>query len=189
MDRDGFIMINSARVSFPHLFTRPTINGEEGKCGAALMLDLRTHKTAIKEIEDDIETLAAERFKKHKLPSDKRCLRDGDDKGRAEYEGFMILSANSKDRPVVIDAKGPGVITNEADSSIYAGCYVNVKIGLWAQDNKYGKRINAELVAIQFAGDGEALDGSYVSVDDAMSGFGTAANDNSDSEEDDFLAA
>ena len=46
-----FIMIRAARVSFPHLFRPPVINGEEGKCGATLMLDPADHADEIAEIE------------------------------------------------------------------------------------------------------------------------------------------
>lgn len=184
MANDDMIMINGARVSFPHLFRRPVINGEEGKCGATLMLDPGKHAKAIHTIQESIKDLSKFKFKGRKIPSDKLCLRDGDDKGRSEYEGYQVLSANSRGKPLVIAKDGSTVISDEEDNAIYAGCYVNAKVRLWAQDNRYGKRINAELVAIQFLKDGEPLDGSYVSVDDAMSGFGGVEDD-----DDDFLAA
>jgi len=189
MSTDDMIMINGARVSFPHLFRRPTINGEEGKCGAALMLDPKKHAKDIHAIEKAISALCKEKFKGKKLPSDKLCLRDGNDKGRDEYEGSMVLSANSKARPMVIARDGRTTIQDEEDSDIYAGCFVNAKVRLWAQDNKFGKRVNAELVAIQFLKDGEPLDGAYVSTEDAMDGFEGVDGDNDDDEGDDFLAA
>jgi hypothetical protein len=182
MADDDMIMIGGARVSFPHLFRRPVINGEEGKCGAVLMLDPKKHAGAIHTIEKGIDALCKFKFKGRKIPSDKLCLRDGDDKGRPEYEGYQVLSANSKGKPLVIGKDGSNVITDEEENPIYAGCYVNAKVRLWAQDNQYGKRVNAELVAIQFLKDGEPLDGSYVSVEDAMSGFGAI-----DDDDDDFL--
>lgn len=178
------IMISEARVSFPHLFRRPVIRGEEGKCGATLMLDPKKHAKTIHTVEKVITDLSKFKFKGRKIPSDKRCLRDGGDKGRPEYEGYRVLSASSKGKPLVIGKDGSTVISDEEDNPIYAGCYVKAKVRLWAQDNQYGKRINAELVAIQFLKNGEPLDGSYVSVDDAMSGFGVV-----DDDDDDFLAA
>ncbi|QAX31293.1 ssDNA-binding protein [Leisingera sp. NJS204] len=178
-----FIMISGARVSFPHLFTPPTINGEEGKCGATLMLDPKDHAKVIGQIEDQIAELCKFKFKGRKLAAEKLCLRAGEDKGRAEYDGLMVLSANCKNRPLVLRGDGRTRIEDERDSPIYAGCVVNAKVRLWAQDNQYGKRVNAELVAIQFLRDGEPLDGSYVSEDEAADGFGEVASD------DDFLAA
>lgn len=181
-----FIMIKNVRVSFPHLFTRPVINGEEGKCGATLMLDPEDHANSVKAIKTQIAALIKDKLKGRKVPSDKLCLRDGEDKGRPEYEGYLVLSANSRGKPLVISTNGKDVVTNEEDCPIYAGCYVNAKVRLWAQDNNYGKRINAELVAIQFAAEGEPLDGAHVSVEDAMDGFGGVVEDEDD---DDFLAA
>lgn len=174
-----FIMIEGARVSFPHLFTKPIINGDEGKCGAVLMLDPEEHADVIDQIKKDGNALIKENLKGARVPNDKWCLREGIDKGRPEYDGYMVLSANNRGKPQVINDRGNGTITDEEECRIYAGCYVNVKVRLWAQNNKYGKRINAELVAIQFAGDGEALDSSYVSVDDAIDGFGATGTDDS----------
>ena len=186
MSNDTHILIKDARVSFPHLFKRPTIQGQEGKCGCVLMLEPERHAGTIQKVQKEMEELRKSALKNQKVPSDKRCLRDGDDKGRAEYEGYVVLSDNSRTRPYVIDFDGRTQIENEEDCHIYAGCYVNAKIRLWAQDNKYGKRLNAELVSIQFLRDGEPLDGR-VSVEEAASGFDTV-NDYED-DDDDFLAA
>lgn len=180
-----FIMLKGVRVSFPHLFTPPVINGETGKCGAVLMLEPEKHDRMIKSIKQAIAAVQKDRFKGRKLPSDKLCLRNGEDKGRAEYDGYEVLSTNSRKAPIVVDTDGSSVVTSEEDNAIYAGCFVNAKVRLWGQDNQYGKRVNCELVSIQFARDGEPLDTSYVPVDEAMEGFDSVEED----DEDDFLAA
>lgn len=187
-----FIMIKNARVSFPHLFTKPIINGKEGKYGATLMLDPAKHKKTIATIKSEIQSLIKDRLKGKRLPSDKLCLREGADKGRDEYEGYLVLSTNSKNRPAVLSTNGRDIVTDEDDCTIYAGCYVNAKVRLWAQDNKYGKRINSEMVAIQFAADGESLDDSHVSLDEAAEGFESVGEDREEDvgdDDDDFLAA
>ncbi len=51
---------------------------------------------------------------------------------------------------------------------------MNVNIDLWCQANNFGKRINATLVGVQFAADG-----------DAFSGAAPASPDDFDSVEDD----
>jgi hypothetical protein len=182
MANNDLIIIKGARVSFPHLFRRPIINGEAGKCGATLMFDPKKHAKTIRTIENAIDALCKLHFKGRKLPSDKLCLRDGNEKGRPEYEGYMVMSANAKGKPYVVSSDGHTQVTEEEDSRIYAGCYVNAKVRLWAQDNQYGKRINGELVSIQFLKDGEPLDGSYISVEEAISGFEAVEDD-----DDDFL--
>ncbi len=194
MANDDLIIIKGARVSFPHLFRRPVINGEEGKCGCTLMLDPKKQAGIIHKIKKGIAEMCKSAFKGRKIPADKLCLRDGNDKGRPEYEGYMVLSANSKGRPYVLSADGQTQIMDEEDSRIYAGCYVNAKVRLWPQDNRFGKRINCELVTIQFMQDGDPLDGSYIGYEDAISGFDPVdeyedATPDYEDEDDDFLAA
>jgi len=98
--------------------------------------------------------------------SGKVALRNGDEK--SHYSGFagnLYISARNAVRPTVIDAnKSPLTV---ADGRPYAGCYVNAVIDLWAQDNAYGKRINASLSGVQFVRDGEAFSGGgAASVDE-----------------------
>jgi hypothetical protein len=50
------------------------------------------------------------------------------------------------------------------DGIVYAGCYVNATIRLWGQDNQYGKRINAQLRAIQFVKKGDAFGDGDIDV-------------------------
>jgi hypothetical protein len=171
---ENIYMIKNARCSFPHLFERPIINGDEGKCGAKLLLNPQepAHHATIKQINAAIEALIKETFRgQHKIPADKRCLRKGEDTTRPEYEGFHVISTNHNTKPVVIGGDGQSVITSQEQCPIYSGCRVNAKIQLWVQNNKHGKRVNATLVAIQFAGDDEPFSGSHIPVAEAMDGF------------------
>ena len=77
-------------------------------------------------------------------------------------------------RPLVIDAdKSP---LTEQDGKPYSGCYVNASIELWAQDNNYGKRVNASLSGVQFFRDGDAFAGGRAAdvddFDDVTAGAG-----------------
>lgn len=173
------IFIPDCRVSFPAFFKKPVINGEEGKYGATLMLEPDKHAKVLTEIKAEMARLVKDDLKGQRLAPEKYCLRNGADK-RDEYEGYLVLSASNDNKPIVINGQGNGVIDNEDDCKIYSGCYANAKIKLWAQNNQFGKRINARLVAIQFERDGETLDGRHVPLDAAMSGFSAssaAAND------------
>lgn len=172
-DTDNHIFVENARAGFPHLYRPPVINGETGKCGVQLILDPDEDADIIEELQAEIKRVGAANFER-RLPADKICLRDGDDKGRDEFDGMMVLSANCKagTKPVVVDADDPTVIIdNEADNPIYPGCRVNAKIRIWPQNNTYGKRINCALIAIQFAKDDEPLDAATVTQDEAVAGF------------------
>jgi hypothetical protein len=76
----------------------------------------------------------------------------------------MSIKASNNKRPLVIDRdKTP---LTEDDNKMYAGCYVNAIIDLWVQQNSWGKRINANLLGVQFLKDGEPFsDGANASAD------------------------
>ncbi len=70
----------------------------------------------------------------------------------------MFISSSSVSAPGVFD-KDRTELTQK-DGRPYAGCYVNAALDIWAQDNQFGKRINATLKGVQFAADGDAFVGS-----------------------------
>ena len=164
------VKIASARLSFPSLFHTASFGGEStGKYEATAILDKKEHAAEIASIQKAIDALAKEAFKGKRPGDDKICLKDGDDMGRPEYEGKMTIKASTKKRPLVINRdKSP---ITEDDNVIYAGCYCNFIMTLWAQDNQYGKRINAQLDGVQFVRDGDAFGDAGVSVD-AFDAFG-----------------
>ena len=159
------IKLNNVRLSFPSLFHKAVFNGDETKYEATFLIDKESQADLIKGIEKAIAEKIKTELKGAKLPSDKICLKDGDDIDYDGYAGHMSIKASNNKRPMVLDNdKSP---LTEDDNRIYAGCYVNVIIELWAQNNSWGKRINANLLGVQFAKDGETFgDGVTASADD-----------------------
>lgn len=168
------IKIQAARLSFPSLFNTAKFGGEDtGKYEATFVLDKVEHADTIASIKAQIERLMKEELKS-KVPSDKLCLKDGDEMGRPEFEGKYTIKASTKKRPLVINRdKSP---ITESDNVIYAGCYVNAIVSLWAQNNTWGRRINAQLDGVQFCRDGEPFGDGGVSVDE-FDAFGGDADD------------
>lgn len=165
------LKLKNLRLAFPALFEAKTVNGE-GKpaFSAALLIDpadpqVKEINAAIEQVAKDKWGAKADVMLKTMRAADKLALHDGDLK--AQYDGFpgnLYISARSATRPLVIDSdKSPLV---EADGKPYAGCYVNVSIELWAQDNNYGKRINASLGGVQFLRDGDAFAGGGAASED-----------------------
>lgn len=158
MDDNEFIInLREVRISYPHLFEPYAYQGEgTPQYSAVFLLDKKQHSELIKQIAGQMKKLAAEAYRDKKLPPpDKLCLRDGDLSGRAENEGNWILSARETARPVVVN-RDRTPLTAE-DDAIYPGCVVNAKIRLWAQENKWGRRINSNLLGVQFVRDGDRL--------------------------------
>ena len=171
------IKMQAVRLSFPSLFNTAKFGGEDtGKYEATFVLDKVEHAEVIAGIKAQIDRLMKEELKS-KVPSDKLCLKDGDEMGRPEFEGKYTIKASTKKRPLVINRdKSP---ITESDNVIYAGCYVNAIVSLWAQDNKFGKRINAQLDGVQFCRDGEAFGDGAVSVNE-FDAFGSESDEDFD---------
>jgi hypothetical protein len=94
----------------------------------------------------------------------KVVLRQGVEKeGKDGFdENNVFLNSKSKNKPAVLDKDNRPLPDN--NTKVYGGCYVDASIRLWAQDNKHGKRINAELRIVRFNRDGEPF-GDSVPVD------------------------
>lgn len=156
------IQLPNARLSFPSLFNHGSFNGEStDKFEATFILDEKENAEQIKVLKAQIQALIKTDLKGAKLGEDKICLKAGAD--RPEYEGKFTIKASTKKRPMVVNRdKSP---ITEDDNVIYAGCHVNAIVTLWAQNNGYGKRINAQLDGVQFVRDGEAFGEGGISAD------------------------
>jgi hypothetical protein len=157
------MMLKNVRLSFPSLFQKASFDGNEGKFESTLLIDKSDKKT-----KDVIDAAIAEAITeaKVKVPSDKRCLKDGDESDYDGYEGHWSFKAASSKRPTVIDRDKTPII--ESDEKVYAGCYVNAVVDIWIQNNKFGKRVNANLYGIQFVKDGEPFGLGATNVTDSF---------------------
>jgi hypothetical protein len=152
------IKLVGVRLSFPNLFKPKSFeDGGEAKYSAAFILDKSKHAKLIKQIRMTVDDLAEEYFKGAvpKMVKQKYPLRDGAEKEDMDGygDGVMFIGSSCKQRPTVVD-RDVNPITEE-DGVIYAGCYVNATVRPWVQDNKYGKRVNFQLRAVQFVKDGD----------------------------------
>ena len=152
---DGTILVKDVRLSYPHLFHKWAKEGDDkakAKFSGKFLLDKTTHAEAIKAINQRQVALQMEYFKS-RIPNDKIFMRNGAELGREEMKDSWVISASESIRPEVIN-KDKSPIAEE-DDIIYAGCFVNVLIRPWKQQNSFGKRVNANLLAVQFVKDGE----------------------------------
>lgn len=151
------VKLTNVRLSFPQLFVPKAVQpGSEAKYGASFLLDKTNDAAQIDAIRKAMFAVATEKWGTKIPPTLKKCLHEGSEKA---YDGYgpdnMFLSASATVRPSVID-RNLAPLTAE-DQRPYAGCLVNAVVRLWAQDNQFGKRINAQLQGVQFTGDGEAF--------------------------------
>lgn len=202
---DGTIRLDNVRCSYPHLLEPYAGEDENGKkqdpaYGIVLLMGKKTHVAAKDMCKARIEELLKEARIKA-LPADKKFLRDGDLSGKTENEGMFTVSAREKRAPTLRtpskqQVKKGGVVTVDGkevkvEELFYGGCYVNCIIRPWMQNNKFGKRVNAGLVAVQFVEDGEAFGEGRITESDVDESFDTLEDDESgfddgDGDEDDF---
>lgn len=99
------------------------------------------------------------------LAGNKLCLHDGNTKEDTPgYAGNYFINASNKVKPEVKDRQGRDITA--AEGIIFPGCYGDVVLEIWPQDNQFGKRVNASLLAVIFSKDGERLAGGGVATAD-----------------------
>lgn len=162
---DGVIQLNEVRLSYPNLWvprasTLPPSPGgkpQPPKYSCEFILPKATHKEVIKLLHAKITELAKEALK-GLLPADRYCLRDGNLKIRPEIKDCWTINVSETTKPKVVDRLGNPLADDS--SLIYPGVWVNGYLRLWAQNNapdRGGKRINANLLGVQYVRPGERL--------------------------------
>ena len=168
------IRINDVILSYPVLFEPKAFKAEDTPAYSAAFLMEPDHED-VANVKKAMQAAAKEKWGekaptilKSLVAGGRICLRSGDEKSdSAGYEGKVFIASRNAIRPTVLDRdKSP---LTAADGKIYAGCRVNAVLDIWAMDNKWGKRICASLLGVQFFEDGERLaGGDRASEDDFM---------------------
>ena len=187
---DGLIKVENVRLSYPHLDKpyagKPDASGKTGepKYSVTALLNKTTHKAAQALILAQInEICTAKKWMKdgkRTIPSSKLCLKNGDEEAKEEYAGMWSLNAREKIAPKLRDKRKNRVEQSQAAEMFYPGCWSNVVIKLWPQDNSYGKRINANLTMVQFVKDDSSFGEGRISDDDADDLLDSVDDDDAD---------
>ena len=153
------------RLAFAqHLFEAGTVGGE-GKPAFSVTAILPPDHPVLKELAAAEEEVAKAKWE-GKAPAilkairaaEKGVVKDGDKKADyAGFEGNKFVSMRAEKRPNVYHRDGSQL--TEADGVVYSGCYAHVMLEVWAQDNQYGKRINAQVTGVAFSRDGDSFGG------------------------------
>lgn len=179
------INLKNVRLAFAEIFDPKAFSeGADEKFSASFIFS-KNHPQ-MKEIKTTIAAVAKEKWAakadanlKALEAADRTCVHDGDSKEYDGYAGNFFISASSTKRTVVRDKDGVTPLV-KADGRPYAGCYVNAIIDVWAMENKYGKRINATLLGVQFLKDGDAFVAGAVASDEDFEDLSATEEDASD---------
>lgn len=166
----GRVLLKNVRLAFPSLFEpKPFGTDPNSAPRYSATFVLPPDHPQLEEIKAKIEKVAFDKWGKDAAGAmknirakDRVCLHDGDTK--SQYEGFAgnlyisAASAGDKAPPTVVNTDRSPLTARSPVP--YAGCYVNASIDIYAQDNNFGKGINASLRGVQFLRDGDAFGGS-----------------------------
>ena len=186
------IMLTNTRLSFPQLVeARAYQEGQAKKFSADLILDPAGEDW--KKVIHSVMQSAQEKWGDNAQAVLQMCQADrklrafGNGAEKVDkktfkpyegYEGAVYVSANNANPPQMIESNGKSVDPTNTMAyqalarKMYGGCYVNAAIKFWIQDNKYGRGIRCELIALQFAKDGTPFGDA---APDASNLFGAVA--------------
>jgi len=167
------LMIKKVRNGFPHLFTADEYEGQKAY---TIKLFIEPGSENDKKIRDAIRQEAKnmwpEKFEffleEFRMDKKAYCYIDGNRVEYAGAEGMWILTSRRKEadgRPLVIDQRKNPLA--ESDGKPYAGCFVNVKLSIYAQDGK-NKGIRCSLQTVQFDSDGDSFGGAKIGTADGF---------------------
>lgn len=162
------------RLAFAQLFAAKAFADSDPRYSCSILFEPNgeTHKAVRAAIDAEAALKWGQKapgIVKAMITSNDACLKDGNTK--AQYSGFEDMffvsasQAEDRGRPDIRNAKGLPVAAGDAGAP-YSGCYVVAILDLWAQDNQYGKRVNASIAGIQFWKHGDPFGGSAMPVSD-----------------------
>lgn len=190
------IFLSNVRLSFPHLAEpQRKVSPETGKERVSYSGDfiMAPDHPGFKQFMAKVNDMALVKWKEHAgtvmsmINADRklRCYGDGSQKVNSKtfqtydgYAGQVFITAGRDQPPQIIQPDGTPVDPTNSMAyqaltrNMYGGCRVNVAVKPWLQENKHGRGVRCDLVAVQFAGDDKAFGEGAV---DASGMFGAVA--------------
>ena len=190
------IYLSNVRLSFPHLAEpQRQVNEATGKERISYNCEFimpQDHDGFIQFMQR-YGSMALEKWKEHAqtimgmFQNDRklRCFGRGEEKINKKtfqpydgYAGHVFITSGRDSPPQMIQANAQPVDPSNTMAyqqlarKMYGGCRVNAAIKPWLQENKHGRGVRCDLIAVQFAGDDTPFGEGAV---DASNLFGVVA--------------
>jgi hypothetical protein len=190
------IYLSDVRLSFPHL-TEPQrqVNEATGKERISYNCEfiMPQDHAGFTQFMQRYGSMALEKWKEHAqtimgmIQQDRklRCFGRGEEKINKKtfqpydgYAGNVFITSGRESQPQMIQADGRPVDPSNTMAyqqlarKMYGGCRVNAAVKPWLQENKHGRGVRCDLIAVQFAGDDTPFGEGAV---DASNLFGVVA--------------
>ena len=171
------IFLSNVRLSFPHLAEpQKQVNEATGATRISYNAEfiMPQEHPGFQQFMKRYGEIALDKWKEHAqavmgmIQQDRktRCFGRGEEKVNKKtfqpydgYAGNVYITAGRDSAPQMIQADGSPVDPSNTMAyqqlarKMYGGCRVNAAIKPWPQDNKVGRGIRCDLIAVQFAGD------------------------------------
>jgi uncharacterized glyoxalase superfamily protein PhnB len=191
----GKILLKNVMLGFPALAEPQSFGEGDPAYGAKLPIDPSSEN--LKLIEAEIKAVATEQWKDKAdaildmlRDDNKMCLVRKEYRSKTTqevYEGFqnsfMLSTRNPKTQPSVFDEYGNQLEKkSDIERKAFSGAIAaGVSVEIWAQDNKWGKRVNCTLLGVMLSGEGNSIGGG--SAPATADDFASLAKAKSDAED------
>lgn len=166
------VVTGKVRFSYVNVFTPRAIEGGDEKYSITLLIpkaDTDTYNKIINAMNKTLNDSVAEVFKgvmptNPKFPIyDGDGLRPGGEPFGEECKGHWVITANSKERPEVVDIACQPIMSK---TDFYSGCYGRASIIFFAYNTNGNKGVGCGLNNLQKLEDGQALSGRSTAAED-----------------------
>lgn len=166
------IVTKKVRFSYVNVFEPRALEGGEPKYSVTLLIpksDTETYNKIVEAMNKTLTEAVADVFKgvmpaTPKFPIyDGDGLRPGGEPFGEECKGHWVITANSKERPEVVDIAVQPIMSK---SDFYSGCYGRASIVFFAYNTNGNKGIGCGLNNIQKLEDGQPLSGRSTAAED-----------------------
>lgn len=178
--RDTNMKINFlARCAFINVFEPTAMDGGDPAFNGKFIVD-PADKATVKKLDEAMLAVAKEKWgakaqqvfdnlvktgKKPEVGFVKEPYKNKDGDAYDGFEDMFYVTAKTSTRPLLIDRDKTPLV--QSDGRPYSGCKAIIQVEFWAQDNKWGRGIRAQLKGLQFHSDGDAFSGGApASADD-----------------------
>lgn len=175
------ILLSNVRLSFPHLIEpQERIDQETGKKRQSWNCEfiMPANHDGFQQFMKRYGELAVGKWKDHAgavmnmINADRksRCYGPGEEKINKTtfnvydgYPGMVFITAGRDAPPQIIQADGNPIdpantmAYQQLTRRLYGGCRVNAAVKPWLQENKHGRGVRCDLIAVQFLKDDQAF--------------------------------
>ena len=166
------VLLKNVTLAFPALGEPQAFGEGEPAYGAKFPIEPNSENSKLIEAaitaeakeawKDKADTVLAKLVEDGKVAYTRREYRSN--KTGEPYAGFektfYLGTRNATVQPSVYDQYGDAVVGKaEITRKAFSGAVVNASIEVWAQDNKWGRRINCSLRGVMLTGEGQSFGG------------------------------